>query len=87
MSLGPEDHMMTLTLAFTTDPSCAGPLYHYGTGRLDNSCDRYHYWSLHPGGANFAFCDGSVRFLAYSAASILPALATRAGGEVVAVPD
>ncbi len=44
-------------------------------------------WSLHGGGANFAFCDGSVRFLPYSADAILPALATRAGGEVVAVPD
>ena len=41
------------------------------------------FWSLHPGGANFAFADGSVKFLRYSAADILPALATRAGGEAV----
>jgi prepilin-type processing-associated H-X9-DG protein len=40
-----------------------------------------------PGGGNWAFADGSVRWLAYSAAPILPALATRAGGEPVTVPD
>lgn len=37
-------------------------------------------------GANFAFADGSVRFLSYSANPIMPALATREGGEVVALP-
>jgi prepilin-type processing-associated H-X9-DG protein len=46
-----------------------------------------HFWSLHSGGANFAFADGSVRFLRYEAAAIMPALATRAGGEVVVLPD
>ena len=43
----------------------------------------FHYWSLHDGGANFAFCDGSVRYLRYEADAILPALMTRAGGEIV----
>ena len=62
------------------------PPFRFGPGRVDNRCDTHHFWSLHPGGANFALCDGSVRFLPYSAADILPALATRAGGEVVA-PD
>jgi prepilin-type processing-associated H-X9-DG protein len=52
-------------------------------GDFDNEWHSFHFWSLHPGGANFAFADGSVRFLAYSANTILPALATRAGGEVV----
>ena len=47
----------------------------------------FHFWSLHPGGANFAFADGSVRFLSYSADSVMPALSTRAGGETVVVPD
>ena len=64
----------------------AGP-YRFGPGRLDNPCDAFHFWSLHPGGANFAFCDGSVRFLPYSADAVLSALATRAGGETVALPD
>ena len=47
-----------------------------------NFCDFYHFWSNHPGGAFFAFADGSVRFLPYAADAVLPALATRAGGEV-----
>lgn len=64
---------------------CFGPFY-YGPGRLNNPCDRFHFWSLHSGGANFAFADGSVRFLAYSANPIMPALATREGGEAVSVP-
>ncbi len=63
-----------------------GP-YQYGPGRLNNACDDFHFWSLHTGGANFAFADGSVRFLRYEADSIMPALATRAGGEVVTLPD
>ena len=46
-------------------------------------CDTHHFWSLHPGGGNWLFADGSVRFLAYQANPILPALATRSGNEVV----
>jgi prepilin-type processing-associated H-X9-DG protein len=61
-----------------------GP-YHFTPGRLDNQCDAFHFWSLHSGGANFLFADGSVRFPPYSADAVLPALATRAGGEVVAL--
>lgn len=64
--------------------SCLGPFY-FGPGRLQNPCDSNHFWSLHSGGANFLFCDGSVRFVPYSAAPILPALGTRAGGEVVSI--
>ncbi len=67
--------------------SCPDGPYHYGPGRFSNQCDVYHFWSPHSGGANFAFADGSVRFLSYSADSIMPALATRAGGEKVAIPD
>ncbi len=57
-----------------------------GPGRLDNPCDRFHLWSLHKGGANFLFCDGAVRFLPYSAHSMMEALASRAGHEIVELP-
>lgn len=87
MNLGPEGAMPVRTPAVATDPECVGPVYAYGPGRLDNPCDRYHLWSLHSGGANFAYADGSVRFLSYSGAAVLPALATRAGGEAVPVPE
>jgi prepilin-type processing-associated H-X9-DG protein len=47
----------------------------------------FHFWSPHAGGANFLWADGSVRFLRYDAKPLMPALATRNGGEVVDLPD
>jgi prepilin-type processing-associated H-X9-DG protein len=67
--------------------SCPRGPQPYGPGVVANQCSALHFWSPHTGGAHFAFADGSVRFLRYSADDILPALATRAGGEAVAVPD
>jgi prepilin-type N-terminal cleavage/methylation domain-containing protein/prepilin-type processing-associated H-X9-DG protein len=63
-----------------------GP-YFFSPGRIQNPCDPFHFWSLHPGGANFLFGDGSVRFLTYASDPLMPALASRAGGEVIALPD
>ena len=49
-----------------------------------NDDHRWHYWSMHPGGSNFLFADGSVRLIKYSAApDLLGKLATYQGGEVV----
>jgi prepilin-type N-terminal cleavage/methylation domain-containing protein/prepilin-type processing-associated H-X9-DG protein len=55
-------------------------------GQITNHCDQAHFWSLHAGGVNFLMADGSVRFLSYQSDDILPALATRNGGEVFALP-
>jgi prepilin-type N-terminal cleavage/methylation domain-containing protein/prepilin-type processing-associated H-X9-DG protein len=48
-------------------------------------CDAAHYWSFHPGGAQFLMGDGSVRMIKYTNNSILPALSTRSGGEVFTI--
>jgi prepilin-type N-terminal cleavage/methylation domain-containing protein/prepilin-type processing-associated H-X9-DG protein len=51
----------------------------------DRACT---FGSGHPGGANFAFADGSVRFMSDSTSlATLKALSTRAGGEVVSAGD
>ncbi len=61
--------------------------YKLSPGGLSNPCDQWHYYSLHPGGANFCMGDASVRFLSYNTSPIVQrALATRAGGEPCEVP-
>jgi len=67
--------------------SCPPGPYHFQPGCVDQQCDLFHFWRLHPGGAHFLYADGSVHFLTYEADRVLPALATRAGGEVVELPD
>ena len=80
MVLGARELNINTSLYTSACPQ--GP-YNFRAGKREEMCDAFHFWSLHSGGANFAFCDGSVRFLRYDADAILPALATRAGGEVV----
>ncbi len=67
---------------------CPPPPYFFGSGPLSvyNLCSINQMWSNHPGGANFIIADGSVRYIDYSAALILPALATYAGGEAQELP-
>ena len=66
--------------------ACPAAPYAYGPGKPDDLCHACHFWSNHPGGAHFLFADGSVRFMAYGASAMLPALATRAGSEPTAGP-
>jgi prepilin-type N-terminal cleavage/methylation domain-containing protein/prepilin-type processing-associated H-X9-DG protein len=71
----------------------AGP-YHFqapnkiqdSTGKINQQCDQFHFWSRHIGGANFMYADGSVHFLAYEVDNIMPAMGTRGGGETVDMP-
>lgn len=45
---------------------------------------QWHFWSYHPGGANFLFADGHIGFLRYEIGQdVINALATRNGKEVV----
>jgi prepilin-type processing-associated H-X9-DG protein len=56
-----------------------------GSKKVD--ADTWRFWSYHPGGVQFAFADGSVRFVTYSTNfNILTAMATRDGGEVLQLP-
>ena len=46
------------------------------------------FWSLHPGGCNFLFCDGSVRFVKETVSPrVFSFLSTRAGGEVISADE
>lgn len=66
--------------------ACPPGPYHFQAGKFSEQCDLFHFWSPHAGGAWFLFADGSVRVLSYGADAVLPALATRTGGEVVDIP-
>jgi prepilin-type N-terminal cleavage/methylation domain-containing protein/prepilin-type processing-associated H-X9-DG protein len=78
-------------------PDAANPRTDYfrpGATEDPQNLHRYHFWSLHPGGGNWAMADGSVRFLAYeidaggharTSDTVLTRLATRAAGEVASL--
>lgn len=76
------------------DPSATPDFFRPGQVVDPGSTHRYHFWSLHPGGANWLLVDGSVRFIGYSAGgpqnltgspytpTIIEAMSTRDSGEV-----
>ena len=68
-------------------PTCRPGPYAFSAGHPDDPCGLFHFWSPHAGGGNWLFGDGSVRFLRYAAAGVLPALSTVAGGESAQPPD
>lgn len=82
MVLGVRELNVRMTNACPPGASAFGP------GQLKSQCDALHYWSPHlGGGAHFLLADGSVHFLTYSLAPLMPALASRSGGEAVNIPD
>ena len=80
-----DSHIVTYTWNRTfRAPTCPRDApYTFSPGSSDDMCSTFHFWSRHSGGANFALADGSVRFLSYSASSLVPALSTRSGHESV----
>ncbi len=73
MLLGARERNIGYGRLFICPP---GP-YQFGPSTGDMR-DVLHYWSEHPGGANFALADSSVRFLRYDGEDIIAKLATRA---------
>jgi len=66
-----------------TVSGCSPPEY-FRADRVSNPKAACHYWSLHPGGGNWLLADGSVRYIAYTAATTtLVDMASMNGGEVV----
>jgi prepilin-type N-terminal cleavage/methylation domain-containing protein/prepilin-type processing-associated H-X9-DG protein len=61
---------------------CGSNYAMFQRGNTNNSCDQVHWWSPHTNGGNFAFSDGSVHFIPYSASNVIPALCTINGSEV-----
>ena len=56
----------------------------FSEGNLTQGWHANHFWSMHSGGGNWLFCDGSVRFMAYTAGtSVIPAMASIAGDETI----
>ena len=74
-------------------PTGVSDFFRPGTADDDGSTHRYHFWSFHPGGGQWAIADGSVRFITYDSDSsegevggseetVLSRLASINGGEV-----
>jgi len=72
---------------------CPAPAI-FKQGRISDTCAFNAPWSTHQGGAHFLFTDGHVSFINYSAGTtltpsgntLIQALCTRSGGEVVTPP-
>jgi len=77
-----------LAIVDATMTTLAPVNYETDTSQTDFACLRVSaFGSLHPGGANFALADGSVRFLGETIEmDTYRALSTRRGGEVAPVP-
>jgi prepilin-type N-terminal cleavage/methylation domain-containing protein/prepilin-type processing-associated H-X9-DG protein len=69
--------------------SCHAPLNYMPTPPDPNNWPLVmSFRSMHPGGANFCLCDGSVNFIAETIDTVIyQSLSTKAGGETAQVPQ
>jgi prepilin-type N-terminal cleavage/methylation domain-containing protein/prepilin-type processing-associated H-X9-DG protein len=89
------DNVSTTITAGGATTTCPYSKLGFQPGSIQDPCDQVHFWSWHPGGANWTFGDGSARFIAYTldstpnpSAPTVPQttfmqLCTRNGGEVI----
>src|SRR5262249_18130300 len=70
------------SVTYAASLGCSSTYVGLQPGKVSNNCDQAHFWSLHSNGANFLMGDGSVKFVTYSANTILPQASSRSGGEV-----
>jgi prepilin-type N-terminal cleavage/methylation domain-containing protein/prepilin-type processing-associated H-X9-DG protein len=73
-------------LRYASSLGCPASKVGLQPGVLTNPCDQVHFWSLHSGGANFLFGDGSCKFVTYSGDSILPQMFSASAGDVYNIP-
>jgi prepilin-type N-terminal cleavage/methylation domain-containing protein len=67
--------------------TCPNPAY-FSPGRQNDNCAFNHFWSHHPGGANFCLGDGTVRFIPYSTSTgVFLNMSTYANNEVGSFTD
>lgn len=65
---------------------CPSTYVGFQDGDITNTCHQVHFWSLHPGGANFCMADASVRFMGYRMTPTnFVGLTTRKGGELISL--
>ncbi len=81
------------------NPNAQPDFFRKGTVNDPQDIHRYHFWSLHPNGANWALVDGSVRFIPYTAGgpqnttgnpytpTVIEAMSTRAASETFEMPN
>jgi prepilin-type N-terminal cleavage/methylation domain-containing protein len=80
---GSCDHTLGVREIARPITGCPPGPYHFQPKQLGVPCAFMHFWSLHDGGGHFLMADASAHFLTYNADAVLPALATRAGNDVV----